>query len=576
MATFEITAPDGTVFEITAPDDATEDQVLAYAQQQFASQTDAPAEQQPTAAVEALDPTEGMSGYEKFMAGMGKSVNDTWNGLRQVGGAIGDAIPGVDLTDWRAGVQADIDDARALDAPLMNTGWGTAGNISGQVAQVAIPVGGVAGRATTLLGRAAPYAGAAARGGAFSGAQPVSGDESRLTNALLGAGTGVVGQGIAAGLGGVANRARTAISPVVQRSIDAAQRAGIPLRAAQVSGSQFLKTAQSAMDMVPFSGAGMMARRQQEGFNRAVGRTFGADEPYLDDVVMAGARQRIGQTYNDVYARNNITLDDDAIRRMLEIEGRAATNLTPDNAQVVRNQVQRVLDAFEDGQVPGARYQNLRGDLAEVMDGSATGQLVRALRGEVDASAARSVGGVDAEALRQANAQWANMRTAESALQQVSGAGGNIRPSSLYPLVRNGSTGEMRELAQIGQNVLKDPIPNSGTAQRELFYNLLGLGGGVAASSDSLPTWARAAGGGLAAGRALNSPLLARALLGARPANQAALDGLARVSQAAPYVLPPAANLATAPLSIDVVGGRVGAAPTVEELEALRRRGPTP
>ncbi|MFX1725012.1 hypothetical protein [Stenotrophomonas sp. AS1] len=575
MATFEITAPDGSVFEITAPDDATEEQVLAYAQQQFSGQTETPAEQPAAAPAEILDPTEGMSGYEKFMAGMGKSVNDTWNGLRQVGGAIGDAIPGVDLTDWRAGVQADIDESRALDAPLMNTGWGTAGNITGQVAQVAIPVGGVAGRATTLLGRAAPYAGAAARGGAFSGAQPVSGDESRLTNALLGAGSGVAGQGIAAGLGTVANRARNALSPAVQRSIEAAQHAGIPLRAAQVSDSQFLKTVQSAMDAVPLSGAGGMARRQQEAFNRAVGRTFGADEAYLDDAVMAGARQRIGQTYNDVYARNNITLDDEAIRRMLEIEGRAATNLTPDNAQVVRNQVQRVLDAFEDGQVPGARYQNLRGDLADVMDGSATGRLVRALRGEVDASAARSVGGADAEALRQANAQWANMRTAESALQQVAGAGGNIRPASLYPLVRNGSTGEMRELAQIGQNVLKDPIANSGTAQRELVYSMLGLGGGGFLASRDNP-WLQAAGAGLLAGRALNSPVLARTIQAARPVNQAALTGLARVSQAAPYVLPPAANLATAPLSIDVVGGRVGAAPTVEELEALRRRGPTP
>ena len=42
MATFEITAPDGSVFEITAPDDATEEQVLAYAQQQFGGGQAAP------------------------------------------------------------------------------------------------------------------------------------------------------------------------------------------------------------------------------------------------------------------------------------------------------------------------------------------------------------------------------------------------------------------------------------------------------------------------------------------------------------------------------------------------------
>jgi hypothetical protein len=38
MATYQITAPSGEVFEITAPEGATEQQVLEYAQQQFASQ----------------------------------------------------------------------------------------------------------------------------------------------------------------------------------------------------------------------------------------------------------------------------------------------------------------------------------------------------------------------------------------------------------------------------------------------------------------------------------------------------------------------------------------------------------
>lgn len=38
MAVFEITAPDGSVFEVTAPEDATEDQILAYAQSEFSKQ----------------------------------------------------------------------------------------------------------------------------------------------------------------------------------------------------------------------------------------------------------------------------------------------------------------------------------------------------------------------------------------------------------------------------------------------------------------------------------------------------------------------------------------------------------
>lgn len=37
MATYDVTAPDGSIHEVTAPDEATEEQVLAYAQQEFAA-----------------------------------------------------------------------------------------------------------------------------------------------------------------------------------------------------------------------------------------------------------------------------------------------------------------------------------------------------------------------------------------------------------------------------------------------------------------------------------------------------------------------------------------------------------
>ena len=114
------------------------------------------------------------------------------------------------------------------------------------------------------------------------------------------------------------------------------------------------------------------------------------------------------------------------------------------------------------------------------------------------------------------------------------GSAGNVRPASLYPLVRGGSTPEMRELAKIGQNVLKDTIPNSGTAERTMMLNLLGLGGaGYVAGSDSMPAWARLAGTGILAGRAMNSPLAARALGQGRP-----ISALARLAQSAPRVAP--------------------------------------
>lgn len=58
MAIFEITSPSGETFEITAPEDASEQDVLSYAQSQFASQPTQPTQ-----------PTAPQSTWEKIKAG---------------------------------------------------------------------------------------------------------------------------------------------------------------------------------------------------------------------------------------------------------------------------------------------------------------------------------------------------------------------------------------------------------------------------------------------------------------------------------------------------------------------------
>src|SRR5881392_522591 len=81
------------------------------------------------------DPTSGMSGADKFVAGLGKSFVDTGRGVAQLVGA-------------RSSAQADADATQ--DAPLMR-GAGLAGDVVGQIAQMAVPVGGEA-KAASLLG----------------------------------------------------------------------------------------------------------------------------------------------------------------------------------------------------------------------------------------------------------------------------------------------------------------------------------------------------------------------------------------------------------------------------------------
>src|SRR3546814_18089741 len=69
----------------------------------------------------------------------------------------------------------------------------------------------------------------------------------------------------------------------------------------------------------------------------------------------------------------------------------------------------------------------------------------------------------------------------------------------------------MRELARMGQTVLKYPISDTGTAQRTLLYNLV-MGTGSIANPALIPLIAKAAAGGATIGRAANSNTLAKLL----------------------------------------------------------------
>lgn len=494
---------------------------------------------------------------DRTLSGAGKSVADTAQGIGQLTGNVD---------------QAEVDERKRIDAPLMDTGAGMAGNIGGQVAQMAVPVGGGA-RLASYAGRAAPFISAAARGAAFAGLQPMATGQDRLTETAVGGALGAVGQGIASGVGRLAQIAKARLPDAVEESINLARRAGIPLHMSQVTMSKPLKTIQSALSYLPFSGAGKAAQKQQEAFNAAVGRSFGVqDARALTDKVMVDARKALSDQYNQVFGRNSIAIDPNDARAIANIEKGAFSDLIDDNAQLVKRKVDQILEEFGNGPVAGSRYQNLRDALKA--DDPAINRWVKRLREVVDNAAFRSVGSADAALLKRLNSQWANMRTATDALKQSSGAAGqlggsagNVRPSSLWGLQRGGSTKEMRALAQMGQNVLKELIPDSGTAGRMALMSGLGIGGGAASMSDNqtISNLGKLLLAGSTLGRISNSPLAARLLQQGAP-----MSALSRLVQPAPRLLPTATSAVAAPLEIDVSGGMPGKPISKEELEKLR------
>lgn len=207
----QVQGPDGQLLEF--PDGTSQDTMKAAMRKRYGGpqQESAPPPRQ-AAPDEAIDPTEGMSRADKFFAGMGRNFTEAYRGAKQVGGAIADAIPGVDLTDFRRRTQADIDEARRLDAPLMNTGWGQAGNIAGSVVQLVGP--GAALKGTGLASTLLPTTirGNALQGAALGALAPTATGESRVGNALAGGAGGAVGAGLVKGGAKILHGARNALT----------------------------------------------------------------------------------------------------------------------------------------------------------------------------------------------------------------------------------------------------------------------------------------------------------------------------------------------------------------------------
>lgn len=198
-------------------------------------------------------PTDGMSGIDKFRAGVGSALDAGYRGLKQFGTAAigelaGDRTGLTDgqnfITDWAARTgaeqQAENTEIQRLNAPLMDTGAGLAGNITGNVAMLVAP-GGVAsmGARVPQLAAAAPalttfgsamlpttIRGSALAGGAAGLAAPVADGESRALNTGLGFGAGGLGAGVAQGAG-LGYRTLRGLSPAFTANAQQQAAAGV-------------------------------------------------------------------------------------------------------------------------------------------------------------------------------------------------------------------------------------------------------------------------------------------------------------------------------------------------------------
>jgi hypothetical protein len=154
----------------------------------------------------------------------------------------------------------------------------------------------------------------------------------------------------------------------------------------------------------------------------------------------------------------------------------------------------------------------------------------------------RSISPADSKAWQTARSQYRNLKTVEDLIEKADA--GDLSPALLLNAVRKsnpnfayGSGGDLGDLARIGQQFLKDRVPNSGTAERVIAGSAL-LGGGSALGIDPYSLALMAATGRVAGG-ALNSRAAGRYMQQGSPLLQNYAVPLARP---APFLFPAYAN----------------------------------
>ncbi len=472
MATYKITAPDGTVYRVSG--NGTEQEALAHLQQQLATTNTAkpaPVEDPLAYAAKDTDP------FEAAMVAAGSQFANLGEGARMIAGDM------FGKPEWRQGAEAERTERKRIMAPLeqespIATGIGAA------LPTAALPGG--AGR--TLIGRAlgsgllAGGEAAVESGGDINNdvmmqtIGGVVGNEvgARAGNWLFGTNRGEKGPGPLSRMLGGDNPAPPLAPSVVESPehkamVERAMKHGIALTPAQKFHSSQMAQFEASLARSPFFSSPMLkmvddnVARGNIVAREAMG--VGGTGPITDDVI-DHARTVVGKEMSDILgskAAFPLTTDYfDKIDEVSNIYGKGVTR-----GKKIDKILTNMRDIGKNQFITIDEYQTSASDLAELARQNKNPEAKRALyglRSALDFEFEKAYG--ELPELRDAREKWRHIRGIE-----LSGAaaGGEFNPSKYYTYLKNQGAGRVRgdsdiaELSRADRYFKSGAIPNSGT-----------------------------------------------------------------------------------------------------------------
>jgi hypothetical protein len=456
----------------------------------------------PTRAV----PTNGSSGLENTVAGVGKTFTDLALGAKQRlddgaaylerkfgGQSINKALGLKNAADIQKETQAAVDEKRRIDAPLMQTTGGKVGAIAG----AAIPA-----IAAAFVPGGQTLAASILTGAGLGAVQPTATDESVAGNMLTGAVGGAAGYGLGKGIGYLANKAgeRTAQNALANIGRDGiatqAKEAGYVIPPTQTKPNML----NSALEGL----SGKAATAQKASIkNQPVTNKLAADALGLDPgeqiskASLQEVRTNAGKAYDALENVGTIKTDPLFLKQVDALNSSNA-QLSKDFPELANASLDKLAntfkkDSFDSGSVVAAMKQlRFTGGANKASLDPATKELGRqqlkaaeALEGLVDRNLSTTGQSQLLDDFRNARQMIAKSYSVEKSLNDSTG---NVIASKLAKELAKGKplSGGLKQIAEFGQTFPKaaQEINSSMPGISPLDY--IGAGGLSVATSNPL------------------------------------------------------------------------------------------
>jgi len=372
----------------------------------------------------------------------------------------------------------------------------------------------------------------AAVGGGIDALMDVDPSKSLEEKAMAGGGGALTGAATGYALGKIAKPITNQLSPEARRLAKVAEQEGIPLTAAQATGSKGLGLLEAGFETLPFT-AGRQARVAEKQFEKLTQSALlkaGITAREATPEVIEKAYDKIGGEIGNITKSAAMPVDNAFVSDVVNVINEYANVIDP----LRRPQFDAIVNEITSGSaLKGEAYQKTRSQLGKMMKAAynTDPNYANALEGvqeAMDNAMQRVLSPSQSKALQTARRQYANLKTIMKAASSTAKdtTSGMLTPAALQNAVKvNNPTayvtgrGDLNDLARAGGMFLKKSIPDSGTAARTAMQDLLqgrigtaALGGGIGyasgGSEGAMTGTAIGAGLPIAIQRAYQTPLV--------------------------------------------------------------------